>query len=266
MAGVNYSNVNTAISFPPGEVLRFINVPVRDDSNATPDLTVNLTLSNPSALTGLGDQSTALLTIINDDSGVAFGSASYSVPKNTLTGLGNVHVLRLGSASGSCSMRVYTSTNGTAVTNLDYYPTNVLVTFNPGQTDLVVQVGIINNVLPEGNRTVFLGMSNVVNAVQSSPSNTVLTIIDTVTAPGLLSFDSAIYTTNANAGQATLNVIRSAGSSGSVSVNYNTVPGTASRASITRRRAGRSRSTTGRRTRLLRCQSSIITWRSDRFT
>ena len=101
VAGVNYSNVSALVTFPPGEVLKFVNVPVRDDSNATPDLTVNLTLSSPTPPAGLGDQSTAVLTIINDDSGVAFGSASYSVPKNTLTGLGNVHVLRLGSASGS---------------------------------------------------------------------------------------------------------------------------------------------------------------------
>jgi len=94
--------------------------------------------------------STAILTIINDDSGVSLGSASYTVPKNTLTGLGNVHVVRSGSASGTCSMSVYTSTNGTAVTNIDYYPTNLLVTFSSGQTDLVVQVGIIPNLLPQG--------------------------------------------------------------------------------------------------------------------
>jgi len=225
--GVNYSNVNTVLSFPPGEVLRFVTVPVRDDSNATPDLTVNLTLSSPTPPAGLGDQSTAVLTIINDDSGVSFGSASYTVPKNTLTGVGNVHVVRIGSASGTCSMNVFTSTNGSAVTNIDYFPTNVLVTFNPGQTDLVVQVSIINNLLPQGNRTVLLGISNVVNAVQASPSNTVLTIIDTVTAPGQLSFGSTNFTVNANAGNATLTVIRSAGSSGSVSVGYSTVPGTA---------------------------------------
>ncbi|MDR3456204.1 MAG: Calx-beta domain-containing protein [Verrucomicrobiae bacterium] len=231
VAGTNYSSVNTTVTFPAGEVLRYVNVPVRDDSNATPNLTVNLTLSNPTppppAGPSLGDQSTALLTIINDDSGVSFGSASYSVPKNTSTGVGNVHVVRIGSASGTCSMSVFTATNGTAVPGIDYYPTNLLVTFNPGQTDQVVQVGIVNNLLPQGNRTVYLGMSNVVNAVQSAPSNTVLTIIDTVTAPGQLSFASTNFTTNANAGIATLTVVRSSGTSGSVSVDYATVPGTA---------------------------------------
>src|SRR5882724_10125503 len=159
------------------------------------------------ARAGLGDQSTAILTIINDDSGVSFGSASYTVPKNTLTGFGNVHVVRNGSASGVCSMSVFTSTNGTAVTNIDYYPTNVLVTFNSGQTDLVVQVGVIPNLLPQGNRAVVLGMSNVVNAAQGSPSNTVLTIIDTVNAPGQLSFAATNFTVSANTGNATLTVI-----------------------------------------------------------
>ncbi len=224
---VNYTNVSQTILFPPGEVLKFISVPVRDDSNATPDLTVNLALSSPTPPAGLGDQANALLTIINDDSGVSFGSASYSVPKNILTGFGTVHVLRQGSASGSCSVNVYTATNGTAVTNIDYYATNVLVTFAAGQTDLVVQVPIINNLLPQGNRTVVFGMSNVVNSLFAQPTNTTLTIIDTVVAPGQLSFAATNFSANANAGNATITVIRGSGNSGNVSVGYSTLPGTA---------------------------------------
>jgi uncharacterized delta-60 repeat protein len=227
--GINYSNVNTLLSFPPGEVLKFVAIPVRDDSNATPNLTVNLALTNASAATGLGDQSTAVLTIINDDSSVSFSASGFSVPKNVLTGLGVVHVLRNGSASGVCSVSVFTATNAsaTAVTNVDYFPTNVIVTFNPGVTDQVVQVPIINNGLPEGPRTVYLAMSNVVNTLQGSPSNTILTIIDTVTAPGQLSFGSTNYVANASGGIATVNVIRTSGSSGSVSANYTAIPGTA---------------------------------------
>ena len=227
MASVNYSNVNLSVTFPPGEVLKFVSIPVRDDSNATPNLTVNLTLSAPTPPAGLGDQPSAVLTIINDDSAVTFGSANYSVPKNILTGFGTVHVLRLGSASGTCSVSVFTTTNGTAVTATDYFPTNLLVTFNAGQTDLVVQVPIVNNVLPQGNRTVVFSVSNAVNTLLAQPTNTTLTIIDTVVAPGQLSFAATNFTANASVGNATITVSRSSGSSGNVSASYSTVQGTA---------------------------------------
>jgi uncharacterized delta-60 repeat protein len=227
VAGVNYSNVNALLSFPPGEVLKFVSVPVMDDSNVTANLTVNLTLSNPSAPAGLGDQTNAVLTIINDDSAVSFGAAGYAVPKSILTGFGTIDVARIGSSSGTCSVYLTTTTNGTAVPGVDFFPTNLVVTFNPGQTDAVVQIPIINNTNPGPNLTVIFALSNAVNSLLYSPSNTTLTIINTVNAPGQLSFSATNYTANASAGNAIVTVQRIYGTSGSVSASYTTMPGSA---------------------------------------
>ena len=224
---VNYLSVITNVVFPPGEVLQLIPVPVMDDFVITNNLTVNLTLSNPSAGTALGNQATALLTILNVDSAVSFTSINYSVAKNVLTGYGTVNVMRLGTTNGTASVDYLTTTNGSAVIGTDYYPTNGTIVFNPGVTNVTIQVPIINNNLPEGNRTVILALTNAVNTMLYAPSNTTLTIIDTVQAPGLLAFSATNYVANSSDGTAYVTVVRTNGHSGTVSVAYTTVAGTA---------------------------------------
>jgi uncharacterized delta-60 repeat protein len=227
VAGVNYSNVAVNVDFPMGEVLQTIQIPVMDDFVITPNLTVNLALSNPTPPAGVGDQTLAVLTIINDDAAVSFSSVNYSVPKDTATGVGTINVIRQGSISGSCTVGFATTYNGTAVAGVDYYPTNLIVTFNAGDSNETVQVPVINNVIPEGNRTVTMQLANAVGALVYAPSNATLTIIDTVIAPGQLSFVTNSYSVVKGNTNVYLTVVRANGSSGAVSVDYNTVPGTA---------------------------------------
>jgi uncharacterized delta-60 repeat protein len=226
-AGINYSSVSLNVSFPPGEVLQYVPVPVIDDSNITPDLTVNLTLSNPTAPSILGDQPTAVLTIINVDSAVNFSSSEFSVAKTILTGLGTLDVQRIGATNGTSFVDYLTTTNGTAVIGTDYYPTNGTLTFNPGDTDKIIYVPIINNGISEGNRTVDVALTNNVGTLLYAPSNSVLTIVDTVQAPGQLFFAATNYVAGSGDGNATLTVLRTNGTSGTVSVTYSTQPGTA---------------------------------------
>ncbi len=227
VAGTNYLPVSTDVDFPPGEVQETVLVPVLDDLVITPNLTVNLALSNPTPPATNGVQITATLTIVNVDSAVAFSSAYYTQAKNTPTGVAVINVLRQGGTNDVSMVDVYTTTNGTAVIGIDYYPTNATITFNPGQTDVQILVPIINNNLAEGNKTVSLVLSNAVNTMLASPSNSTLTIIDTVAAPGQLYFSATNFVANSGDGTAYLSVLRTNGSSGSVSVTYNMVPGTA---------------------------------------
>lgn len=225
--GINYLGISTNVVFAPGEVLRTVLVPVLDDFVVKPDLTANLTLSSPTPPATLGNQSTATLTISNDDNSVSFSSATYAQVKNTPTGIAVIDIVRNGGVNSSASVDYFTPTNGTAVIGTDYYPTNGTVTFNPGISDVQIQVPVINNGLVEGNKTVLLALTNAVNTILASPSNAVLTIIDTVSAPGQLSFEATNYVVSETDGNAYVTVIRTNGSSGSVSVNYSIVPGTA---------------------------------------
>jgi uncharacterized delta-60 repeat protein len=227
VAGVNYSAVATNISFPMGEVMQTVGVPVMDDAVITSNLTVRLALEAQAPAVN-GNQPDATLTIANVDSAVAFSSTTYQVPKNVVNGAALINILRQGSASGSASVIFNTTTNGTAVPGVDYTPvTNALVTFSPGVTNVTVAVPIINNDLPEGPTTVTMQLTNASNAALYAPSNATLTIIDTVYAPGVLSFDSTNVAAMEGNTNIYLNVIRANGSSGIISVSYKTVPGTA---------------------------------------
>ena len=98
------------------------------------------------------NQPTAVLTILNDDAAVSFSTANYSVTKNVATGFAPIDVIRVGTTNGTCSVDFITTTNGSAMPDVDFYPTNTIVTFNPGDTDKQIQVPIINNTSSKATR------------------------------------------------------------------------------------------------------------------
>ncbi len=99
IAGTNYLAVNQTVVFPVGEVLKTVQVPVLDDHVITPNLTVGLLLSSPTPPAGLGNQPTATLTILNDDSAISFSSTYYSQNKNTPLGVANIDIIRQGATN-----------------------------------------------------------------------------------------------------------------------------------------------------------------------
>src|SRR6185436_19915079 len=94
------------------------------------------------------------------------------------------------------------------------------VMFFVGETNKTVQLPVINNNLPQGDRTVTIALSSPTEALLNSPSNAVLTIKDTVIAPGEIRFSSTSFNASENDASAIITVVRTNGSSGSVSVNY----------------------------------------------
>ncbi|NCQ75846.1 MAG: hypothetical protein GPI98_20145, partial [Microcystis aeruginosa W13-13] len=85
-AGSDYNNTPITVNFANGETSKTVNIPIINDSQLEADETVNLTLSNPQGGATLGTQTTAVLTIINDDlpqpGTISFNSANYSVNEN----------------------------------------------------------------------------------------------------------------------------------------------------------------------------------------
>ncbi len=226
--GVNFGLVSTYVDFPAGESEKTVLVPIYNQTVLSPLYwTVNLALTNATPPATNGVQPIATLTIENMNTAIAFSSSFYSQAKNASTGNQVIDVLRLGNTNQTCSVDFSTTTNGTAIIGTDYYPTNGTITFQPGQSDIQFQVFITNNLLVEGNRTVGLTLTNAYDTVLTSPSNAVLTIIDTVSAPGQLFFTSTNFSAAANQGTAYLTVVRTNGSSGTISVAYTLYPGTA---------------------------------------
>jgi CSLREA domain-containing protein len=66
-AGQDYTSASGTLTFAPGVTSQTFTIPILDDTLAEPNETVNLTLSGPTGGASLGTQSTAVLTILDND-------------------------------------------------------------------------------------------------------------------------------------------------------------------------------------------------------
>ena len=64
----DFNNAFITVNFADGETIQTVNIPIVDDDLVESNETVNLTLSNPTGGANLGLQTTAILTIIDNDS------------------------------------------------------------------------------------------------------------------------------------------------------------------------------------------------------
>lgn len=222
--GIHYVGGTHTLVFPEGEVFQTFTVPVIDDFEINPARTVNLTLGNiqPPGAAGLGNQPTATLTILDDDTGISFSSATYTRNENSPDGLATITIVRTGSLAGPATVNFTTTTNGTATAGLDYLPVTNLVSFAIGETTRTVTIPIINDLLIEGDETVTMELTNAIGGLLIAPTTATLTIVDDDIGPGQIAFAATSFAAAENAGNAIITLTRTNGSSGVVGVTFRT--------------------------------------------
>lgn len=225
-AGVNYQPVTQTLHFPAGETFQTVLVPVFDDLQITPDLAANLSLHDVQPPAGLGNQPTATLTILNENCAISFASSDYRVNEDVFGGFAEIGLRRQGSVRSWSTVEFLTTTNGTALAYTNYIPTNQVVTFQPGQTNAILRLGIVPTPgVAQDDVVVALLLTNANHALLYSPFEAALTIVDTDIAPGNFLLSQTNLAVNEADGYAFLTVVRTNGRAGSVSVSFATVPG-----------------------------------------
>jgi hypothetical protein len=224
----DYTNVGGTLNWANGDSsTKSFNVPITDDFLGEGNETVNLSLSGASGA-ALGSPSAATLTIIDNDStgALSFTGTTYSVGEGAGSAL--ITVQRTGGTSGTATVQ-YSTSNGSAVAGSDYSAVSGTLTFGNGVSSQTFTVPITQDTLVEGNETVNLSIfSPGGGASVTSPTSAVLTIVDDDTSlPGTLAFASATHTVAENAGSQLVTVNRTGGSTGTVTVGYSTIAGTA---------------------------------------
>jgi glucose/arabinose dehydrogenase len=106
---------------------------------------------------------------------VKFDSTSFSV--NEHLGSASVGVTRSGNTATEFDVD-YSTSDGTAVSRGDYTTTRGTLHFAPGETQKSFPVLITNDDTKEGDETLTLTLSNVVNAQIEPPASRTLTIVD----------------------------------------------------------------------------------------
>lgn len=232
--GVDFAT-NTALStnltFAAGQTSRSFEIPLLDDRLTDGDKTITLQLGSPMNVTDgiaspilLGARTNSTLTILDDDSVVQFSASSYSVSEGGGTAL--IDVERVGGAIGPATVRFATS-NNTAVAGLDYVGVTNTLAFAAGETRKTFGIPIIDDNQVEGDESLTLTLFTPLGSTVLGLSQAPLRIVDNDLQPGVVVFSAPMYTVDENAGSATISVIRTNGTTGTVTVDFTTQDGLA---------------------------------------
>ncbi len=178
LAGADYIATTGTIYFANGDSTpKTCTIPIIDDTAVEPSETLNITLSNPVGNVYLNSPASAVLTIVDNDTSLAFSSATYSVAENA--GTATITVTRTGSSAAAVSVD-YATSNGSAQAGSDYTATTGTISFAAGDTaPKTFSVSIVDDMKIEPNETVVLTLSNPTGgATIGNPGTATLTIVD----------------------------------------------------------------------------------------
>ncbi len=222
-SGRDYAGSTNTLAFGPTERLKFVSIPILNNSLKQPSRSFGLILSHPTGGT-LGGTTTTTVTVLDKDPGFQFESASYTVAEDA--GAVLLRVLR-NSVENLPAMVNYATADGTATNGLDYTATRGTLAFAPGEKVKLVPVPILSDGIKEPSKTFRVMLSNPVGSVLGPQTATTVTILDN--DPGL-GFELASYSVckKAKAGEIALTVVRGNDAAlGPITVDYATADGTA---------------------------------------
>lgn len=227
-AGSDYTATSGTLTFAPGELVKTISVPLLNDSvYEGPNQTFNVALSAPSGGAVLGSPSTAVVTIIDDES-VPFMLITNSVAVNEGNS-GNTQAtfnVTLSNATLATVTVNYATANGSASAGSDYVATSGTLTFPPGSTLQTINVVVIGDTVDEPDETFSLTLTNATNVSSFPPTPATATIIND-DGPPKLQFTSTNYLVGEEAGRAVVTVTRFGRALDPVSVDFLTSDGSA---------------------------------------
>jgi hypothetical protein len=222
--GGDYEPVAGALTFGPGVVSRAFWVAITRGSQGGGSRSVPLLLTAADPPTALGSLSTAKLTIRDSTEPlVQFGTTRF-VTQGATKHTALIAVKRLGNTDGAARVD-YATTDGTAVSALDYLPASGQLTFGPGVISQPVRVAILSNPAARPNPTVNLALGQV-DAPVGTPAAAILTIANGRRA-GKIQLAGSAFSGRASSGVVSIPVIRSGGAAGPAAVEYATSDGSA---------------------------------------
>jgi hypothetical protein len=226
-AGTDYTATSGILSWANGDAAnKTFTIPITDDAVYQGNLTVHLALSTPTGSAVIGSQSTAVLTINENESGLSFSAPTYSVNENGTTA--TITVTRVGPSAGIVGC-TYATANGAAIAGSDYTAkTGTLSWANGDLANKTFTVSITDDALYQGDLQFNLALSLPTGAAAiASQGTAVVTIVDDEST---LNFSAPTYTVGEEGTTALITVERVGSASGTVGISYATANGTATAA------------------------------------
>lgn len=179
-ADSDYVAATNTLTFTAGQTSQTFLVTINGDTKDEYDETVNLALSSPTNGAELGAQSTATITITNDDAATATVSFNSSTSTGSELNGNTVIPVSLSAASGKSVSVTYNTANGTAVAPGDFTAVvNGAVNFFPGETTKYLTLTLINDSpTTDPNETFTVTLSAPVNATLGATTVNTVTITE----------------------------------------------------------------------------------------
>jgi hypothetical protein len=193
--------------------------------------TLNVALSNPTGGASLGNASSAVLTISDDDVQPAISISDVSQAEGNSGTTGFMFDVTLSAASGQTVTVDYLAADGTAQVGGDYQAASATLTFAPGETTKSFSVVVNGDTQDEATETFVVNLSNPANATIARSQGTGTVVNDDSAAGPTIEFSQAAYGVAEQLGAITVTVTRSGDISGSASVDYATADGSAAQKS-----------------------------------
>ena len=242
---VDYEPISGTLQFADGESSKTIIVKIENDTEKEDDETINLIIKNATGGAGYSTPTEVTITIRDDESASSssaaaagndapeegsfiFSAMEYSVAEDA--GEATITIERIGGTKGCTSVK-YLMADGTASTGTDYSKSSGVLSFGDGETSKTFTVGIEDDQRIEGNKTIKLSLTLPTGGSELGTVDTaVLKIYDDEAGTygvGAFKFEKSSYEGTEEDGFATITVNRVGGASGEASVNYETIPGSA---------------------------------------
>ncbi len=221
----DYAARTGTLTFAPGETRKSVFVTIVGDSTIEPDEVFRVLLSSPSGAT-IAD-SEAVGTIRNDDSPVV-NLPSLTVADVTVdegnSGSKTVNfTVRLSAASTSTVNVNFATADGTAIAGSDYTATSGTLNFAPGVLERTVSVTIAGDTAFEADETFLLRLSGATGATIGRTQATGTIRNDDAQPPPMPSLsinDVSVAEGDSGTVQAVFEVVLSAASTSTVTVNF----------------------------------------------
>jgi len=226
-SGSDYDDAGGTLSWADGDTAdKTFTVVIKDDSLNELNKTINLNLSQPTGGAGLGGSS-AVLTILDDDPKptVSINDVSQAEGNSGTTNFD--FTVTLSSASGQVVSVDYTTLGGTAVLGSDYQLASGTLTFNPGETQKQLTVLVNGDTQDEPDKTFTVELSKPVNVTYAKYDGLGTIVNDDAVGAPVIHFSQLNYQVLENLGAMTLTVTRSGDTTGTATVDYQTVDGAA---------------------------------------
>ena len=229
----DYTTKSGTLNFAANSASQTFTVSIINDTLDEPDETIQLQLSNPTGHGAeLGLQSTATLTITDNDMGgvMGFSLASYTANEGTSV---TVTVSRTGGTASAVTVN-YATAPGTATFPADYgVPTGTgTLTFNANELSKTFSVPLLaeNPILVEGPEAFQVVLSNPTGGATVGPLGTATININD--ASPRVAFAAATTTVSEALTTLAINVMRTGPTTTAVTVPYFTVDGSATAVAV----------------------------------